>query len=93
MLSLRQLKNAHTPFRYAVFGYLRRYEKTDKSVRIPIMVKYICLNYYLLHETFTKHGDKIKLNEDRHIATKYESDPNTVYGNVTINIDVGQGLF
>lgn len=84
-LNFKQLKSADKEFRYAVFGFLRLYE-TTKSINIPTMVKYVCLNYYLLCEKFTKYGSNIKLNKSKDTIQPIEPGHiNTVYGDNMIN--------
>lgn len=84
-LDFNQLNSADKEFKYPVFGYLRTYE-TNKSITIPNRVKYICLNYYLLREQFTKHGSNMKLNEAKNTVQQVRNGYfNTVYGNDIIN--------
>ena len=87
MASLKRLKEANIRFKYSVFGYLREYEEKTQQLNsnIPKMVKYICLSYYLLDEKFTKHGDKMNLNDDKNIVTKCNPFCDTVYGNIKID--------
>ena len=87
MMSLKRLKTANKQFKYSVFGYLRDHEK-KQSINIPEMIKYICLNYYLLTEKFTKHGDAMSLNESKDTVQKNDNIDvvNSVYGDVPIDI-------
>lgn len=87
MSSLKQLqKDENTQFKHSVFGYIRRYEKRNKTITIPIMIKYICLSYYLFDEKFTKHADHLIINDTQNIVTNHNDAYNTVYGNVKIDI-------
>ena len=45
------------------------------------MVNYICLNYYLLSEKFTKHGNNMILNDlrDKVSMTNLEHPDETIY--------------
>ena len=80
--SLKRLKLADKSFKYRVFGYLHEYE-LNKSINIPIMIKYICFNYYLLTEEFTKHSNLNIVNEPRNkIQAQYSRI--TVYGTLPI---------
>ena len=84
--SLKRVKSANNHFKFSVFGYLRDQEKHE-SINIPMMIKYICLNYYLLTDKFTKCGEKITLHHDNHIEAplKRVSNYNTAYGDILIN--------
>ena len=84
MLSLKRAKSASKTFEYSVFGFMREYEE-DQSKIVPIMMKYICLNYYLLDEKFVQHGTKMELDKCANII-RLNGWPtaNTAYGNVAI---------
>ena len=87
-MSLRRLKSANKQFTYSVFGYLRRHEK-NKSLNIPTMIKYLCLDYYLLSEKFTEHGEKMQLNKSQDTCEALDwRKPlgcNMVYGDIVID--------
>ena len=87
-MSLKRVKSANKQFKYSVFGYLREHEQND-PINIPMMIKYICLNYYLLTEKFGKHGDRMILNESNDTIKMgsdiKQRDCNTVYGDFPIN--------
>ncbi len=90
---LKRVKAANKYFKYTVFGYLREYEEKESNLNTPMMVKCICLNYYLIKETFEKHGDFVSLNGDKNTAIKYcddtkpmaALDTNTVYGDLKMD--------
>lgn len=96
MLALKRLKSAHNNFRFSVFGYLREHE-ADRSINIPMMIKYVCLNFYLLEEKFTKHGTHMVVNNLKNKAEIifepnnntpsiiHGESANTVYGDDVIN--------
>ena len=91
-MSLKRVKSANKHFKFSVFGYLRDHEKQE-SINIPMMIKYICLNYYLLTDKFTKCGNQITLHDDNHIAIDIEK-CNTAYGEIIINDkDTSIGLY
>lgn len=87
-MSLKRIKSANKRFKYPVFGYIRDHEE-NKSINIPMRIKYTCLNYYLLTENFANHGNKITLNETKNIMTGNFNDTerkiNTVYGDISIS--------
>lgn len=96
MAALKRLKSAHKNFKFSVFGYLRERE-ADGSINIPMMIKYLCLNYYLVVEQFTKHGPHMVVNNLKNTAKMiFESNnapsiihgesANTVYGDDVINL-------
>ena len=70
------------------YGYIRRIERKYKHLNIPMGIKDICLDFYLLFDFFAIHGDKITLNKDRNIATgtTTETTPNNVYGNEIVDL-------
>ena len=85
-MSWLRTKSVNKQLKFTVFGYLHEFEN-HHEINIPKMIKYICLNYYLLSEEFTKHGNKMILNKAKNMVSK-SGDNNatrTVYGNVIIS--------
>lgn len=44
--------STHNRFHLTVFGFVREHEK-DESINVAAMIKYLCLEYYLLKEEWT----------------------------------------
>ena len=68
-MSLQRAKAADPPFRDAVFGYIRRYEKTE-TCTVPLLVRYLCLTYYLLEDYFARiavESQGVLTNEHRKV--------------------------
>ena len=72
-----------------VYGYNREIETEFTSLKIPKVIKQICLQFYELSDYFTSHGDNILVNEAKNIAmgTTTKIVPNTVYGGEIIDLD------
>ena len=82
--SLKKLKAANKKFKYTIFGYIHKHEQIQ-SITIPLLINYICLNYYLLNEKFTKHGEQIELNPFYNTIKLKNCTNNTAYGDLIIN--------
>lgn len=71
-----------------IFGYVRRWCK-----KIPIVIKNICFKFYFLNEYFALHGSSVcmanSINTKIHTITNKKKFPlpNTIYGNVIIDVD------
>ena len=44
------------------------YRKHRKGYNVPLSTKCYCISYYVLNDSFTKHGDDIKINKYKNIA-------------------------
>ena len=76
-----------------VFGYTKDIEKKLLSLNMPLLIKYLCLNYYFIDESFGIHGENIVVNE-AHDTAKYNVKHGstnvfgmTVYGNSIIDVN------
>ena len=86
-MSFSQLKNAPDHTKHLIFGYVRQCE-TEQSMNVPVMISYLIIMYYWIQEQFTVHGDNIKLDKTKKIATRFtikRNQYNTVYGNHVID--------
>lgn len=69
---------AHSRFQHTVFGFIREHQKSV-SINVPSVVKYLCLQYYLLKEEWCSRSAqypshlfrKVQRNE-KYPRTKYE---------------------
>ena len=84
LLSSKRAKSVSKTFKYSVFGFIREYEE-DQSKIVPITMKCICLDYYLLDEKFVEHGSKIEVDKSLNIIRMNQVfATNVAYGNVPI---------
>ena len=90
MASLKKLKQIDNITRYKVLGYAREHER-EQSIVIPIMIQYVIMMYYWIHEKFTNCGDALELNgNSKMVAPSKTSDKegwNSVHGNNIINFN------
>ena len=90
---MKRVKKARGDIKDIVFRYARRYGKRWRY-NVPVMIQYIRLDFYFMHEYFKCHGahlfiDQIKRRKvecNRFIGTSGLGS-NTVYGNVNIDLN------
>lgn len=71
MSTLSAIKSTHKHSKYAVFGYIREWEKKNKlQSNIPEMLIYLFLAYYFHGERFIKAGHDIQISKDKLQITK-----------------------
>lgn len=92
MLSLARVYQADKCTTYTVFGFIRRLRRliqVDKNMDIPPEIFYVAIDYYLILEKFSEHGNGLKLSRN-HAAITMVSPNNTrersAYGDVIIDI-------
>ena len=83
-------KFANPACRNSVFGFIREFEKQTSS-SVPMMLKYLCLDFYFLRDRFGSHGAYIQVQDEGNSASfnvdKNPSDPTsngTLYGCVPV---------
>ena len=89
---LKQLPKVNKRYKFAVFGYVRRIQK-ESSLNIPVLIHYLCLNFYFHGEYFDKCGDKMAISNGLMTLTKISphSDwDNTCYGKTWIKSNIKQ---
>ena len=68
-----------------ICGFICDAEKSF-ALTIPELISIICIFYYYHFERFSRHGDKIAIDDEMNIATKITKNGfNTVYGDFEIN--------
>lgn len=88
-LNKAKILKGHYETNKMVFGYLRRLGKG----KIPVVIKNICFTFYFLNEYFALHGssvcimNSIKTQIQTISKNKKFTLPNTIYGNVIIDVD------
>ena len=76
------VSSTHIKFRDTVFGYIHQHEK-NASITVAALIKYLCLEYYLLKEEWTSgcalyplhwicNNGHVPLSNDWSKRTKYE---------------------
>ena len=86
---LRKLNGIDDKFKDAAFGYIRRIEKKNKLfTTIPVMINYLCLNYYYAGEYFAKCAFLTRVSNNRMTITAHGY--GTSYGNVWIDPRIPQ---
>ena len=90
---LKQIIDDNT--KHSVFGYIRRIEKSNHFFcAIPVMIHYLCLQYYFYGEYFQKCGDDIIISDDHRSIEKKadaaENWSNTSYGNMWFESSIDQ---
>lgn len=53
MSAVKRAKSADLRWKHIVFGFIRRHSVAE-SISVPVLVQYICLNFYLLDERFRR---------------------------------------
>ena len=51
-MAFSKIRDIDSTFKDIVFQYIGQHEKDNKSLKIPMMLKYLCLQYYLIQEYF-----------------------------------------
>ena len=51
-MTLSKIRDIDSKFKDIVFHYIRQHEKKNKQLSIPMMIKYLCLQFYLIQEYF-----------------------------------------
>ena len=82
-MSLRRAKDADSASRNSVFGYIRGNE-SNLSITVPIMIKYLCLNYYLLTDQWSAHGMGLRLDGNGMTVVHHQHGSDTVYGSISV---------
>ena len=51
-MSFSTLRSVDDRFKRTVFYYIHEIEKKHKTLKVPVAIKHLCLNYYLIQECF-----------------------------------------
>ena len=51
-MALSKVRDIDSKFKDIVFYYIGQYEKENKQSTVPMMLKYLCLHFYLIQERF-----------------------------------------
>ena len=54
-MALSKIRDIDSKFKEIVFDYIQQHERKNKPLTIPMMIKYLCLQYYLIQEYFNSH--------------------------------------
>ena len=49
-MALSKIRDIDSTFKNIVFQYIRQNEKENQPLKIPMMLKYLCLQFYLIQE-------------------------------------------
>jgi len=88
-MSLTRLKYASNNIKDIVFGYTRTNE-SKLYTSIPVMIRYLCMNFFWISERLKSNTDFITFDEEKKIAwgpTVQSPGWTTIYGNNAIDIN------
>ena len=88
-MNFDETKKATNREKIIVNGYIKKCQyllpSNEPYYNIPQLIYFTVIAFYHKCEYFTKHGDKIEINDKYDTATNKTSTYNTVYGNIDIN--------
>ena len=88
-MSVKRAKLAKYKWRDSVFGFIRRHAKAE-TLNIPILVQYLCLDFYWLDERFRvliPNGSPLVLSQNGRHLSNQSLDTGVAIGNVFISAD------
>ena len=55
-MALSKVRSCDSKFQNLVFGYIRRIEEQDKICTVPVVLKHLCLKYYIIKVFFNGYA-------------------------------------